>query len=136
MALVLRASGVALAALAVILVLRGTSSTFAVFVKIGAVVLLFGMAIAELSSGINEIRDVVSDVIRADSFTAKAISVMLKALGIALVGRVCADICKECGEQGLAQGVESVAGIVIFSLSIPILSEILLLASDVLERGA
>ena len=41
MALVLRASGVALAALAVILVLRGTSSTFAVFVKIGAVVLRF-----------------------------------------------------------------------------------------------
>ncbi|MBO7303281.1 MAG: stage III sporulation AC/AD family protein [Clostridia bacterium] len=136
MALVLRASGIALSALAVILVLRGTSGVFATLVKVGAVVLLFGMALAELSSGLADIKDAVSGIVDGDSFTGRAISVMLKALGIALVGRVCADICKECGEQGLAQGVESVSGIVIFSLSVPILSEILFFASDVLKRGA
>ena len=135
MALVLRASGVALTALAVILVLRGASSAFATLVKVGAVVLLFGMTLAELASGLDDIRGVVSGIVDGASFTGRAISVMLKALGIALVGRVCADICKECGEQGLAQGVESVSGIVIFSLSVPILSEILLFASDMLERG-
>lgn len=135
MALVLRASGIALAALAAVMVLRGASSGFAVFVKVGALVLLFGMAVSELSSGIGDLRGIIFDIIDGNSFTGRAISVMLKALGIALLGRICADICKECGENGLAQGVESVSGIVIFSLSLPILSEILSFASDVLQKG-
>jgi stage III sporulation protein AD len=61
---------------------------------------------------------------------------MIKALGIALIGKVCADVCKECGEGGLAQGVETVAGALIFSLSVPILSGILEFAVDVLSRGS
>ena len=136
MDVILRAAGVAIAALAVLLVLRGVTGNFAVFVKIAAVLLLFGMAILELSHGVSSIRETVFAFIDSESFVGKAISVMVKALGIALVGRICADICRECGEGGLAQGVEAVAGGVIFSLSLPILSEILEFASDMLARGS
>jgi stage III sporulation protein AD len=94
------------------------------------------MAILELSHGVSSIRETVFAFIDSESFVGTAISVMVKALGIALVGRICADICRECGEAGLAQGVEAVAGGVIFSLSLPILSEILEFASDVLARGS
>lgn len=136
MDVILRAAGVAIAALSVLLVLRGVTGNFAVFVKIAAVLLLFGMAILELSHGVSSIRETVFAFIDSESFVGTAISVMVKALGIALVGRICADICRECGEGGLAQGVEAVAGGVIFSLSLPILSEILEFASDVLARGS
>ena len=135
MDIILRASGVAICALALLLVLRGASGNFAVFVKIAAVLLLFGMAISEISQGVLSIRETVLEFIEADSFVGTAISVMVKALGIALIGRICADICRECGENGLAKGVEAVSGGVIFSLSLPILSEILKFASDVLSRG-
>lgn len=136
MDVILRAAGVAIAALSVLLVLRGVTGNFAVFVKIAAVLLLFGMTILELSHGVSSIRETVFAFIDSESFVGTAISVMVKALGIALVGRICADICRECGEGGLAQGVEAVAGGVIFSLSLPILSEILEFASDVLARGS
>ena len=136
MILMLRAAGTAIAALIVILALRGISNIFATLVKVGAVLLLFGFFIFELSAGISSVREAVSHFIDENSFVGASISVMIKALGIALVGRICADVCKECGESGLAQGVELVAGIVIFSLSLPILSEILSFASDLLQRSA
>jgi stage III sporulation protein AD len=136
MTLMLRAAGVALAALVALLVLRGTGSTFTVFVKIGAVLLLFWLVSVGLARGISTIREVVSEFIEPDSFVGTSISVMIKALGISLIGRICSDICKECGESGLALGVESAAGVVIFLLSLPILTEILAFASDILSRGA
>ena len=135
MVIMLRAAGIAIIALVLVIILRGTSGGFAAFVKAGAILLLFGTVIFELFEGIGFVRELVSDFIEPDSFVGVAVSVMLKALGISLIGRICADICRECGENGIAQGVESVAGIVIFSLSLPILSKILSFASDVLQRG-
>lgn len=134
--LMLKAVGASLIALVALLVLRGVGSGFATLVKIGGVLLLFGIAIFEISRGVESIRSLVAEFIEAESFVGRSITVMIKALGIALIGKVCADVCKECGEGGLAQGVETVAGALIFSLSVPILSGILEFAVDVLSRGS
>lgn len=136
MELVLRAAGIAFAALVLLIVLRGTSGVFANFVKIGALILLFSIVAFELAKGVFEIRELVFGFIDEESFVGISIAVMIKALGIALIGRICADICRECGENGLATGVESAAGIVIFSLSLPILSEILRFAAELLRRSS
>lgn len=136
MTVVLRACGIALIALVALFVLRSVSSGLSSFVKIGAAVLLFGLVMLELTKGIEALKEIISVLGSSNEFVGEAIGVMLKALGIALVGRICADICRECGEGGLAQGVEAVAGVVIFSLSLPILSAILSFASDVLGRSS
>ena len=136
MDIMLRVVGVTVAALVLLVVLRSISGTFATFVKVGAVILLLGAVVLKLSEGIAEIKSLMSVFVDENSFVGISVSVMVKALGIALVGRICADICRECGESGLATGVESVAGIVIFSLSLPILSEILQFAAELLRRGS
>lgn len=136
MDIMLRVAGVTVASLVLLVVLRSISGTFATFVKVGAVILLLGAVVLKLSEGIAEIKSLMSVFVDENSFVGISVSVMVKALGIALVGRICADICRECGESGLATGVESVAGIVIFSLSLPILSEILQFAAELLRRGS
>ena len=45
-------------------------------------------------------------------------------------------VCKECGENGIAEGVEMLSGVVILSLSLPMLSKILGFASEMLKRSA
>jgi stage III sporulation protein AD len=135
MSAVLRAAGIALIALVALLALKGFSNGVGVLLRVGATVLLFGAAVFELSHGIAEIRALSFGIVGENSFVASALGVMLKALGIALVARVCSDICRDCGEGGLASGVETVAGVVIFSLSLPILKEILGFASELLSRG-
>lgn len=131
----LRAVGLAIVSLIALILLRGSASGFTSFVRVGALILIFGTVVFELAEGIIAIEDTVSETVDGNSFVAVSLSVMIKSLGIAIIGRICADICKECGEGGLAQGVELVSGAVIFSLSLPILSEILGFASDVLSRG-
>lgn len=135
MSVLLRAMGIAFLALIVIFVLRGTGGGFEGFVKIGACALIFSLVALELSRGIDILKSVYLEINIENEFLGEALGVMIKALAIAFVGRIGADICKECGESGLAQGIEAVSGVVIFSLSLPILSGILGFASDVLMAG-
>ena len=135
MQILLRALGIAILSLIVIWVLKGVNSSFYSLVKVGACILLFSLVALELSYGIDAIRDVYLDIKTDNAFLGEAIGVMIKALAIALVGKLGSDICKECGEGGLAQGIDTVTGVVIFSLSIPILGRILEFASEVLKRG-
>lgn len=135
MSLLLRAVGIALIALVAMLVLKSLSSGFSALLRVGAMILLFTIAFFELARGIAELRELSFGIVGENSFVASALGVMLKALGIALLARICSDICRDCGESGLAFGVESVAGVVIFSLSLPVLAEILGFASELLSRG-
>ena len=135
MQVLLRALGIAVVSLVAIGVLKGVNGNFQGLVKVGACILLFSLVALELSHGIDAIRDVYLDIKTDNVFLGEAIGVMIKALGISLIGKLGADICKECGEGGLAQGIEVVAGVVIFSLSVPILGRILEFASEVLKRG-
>ena len=136
MALILKGAGVAFIALIALLLLRETSGRFSVLIKIGTVVLLFALIIGELAVVFGELLGDIRDVISQDEFLNSSVSVMLKALGVALIGKICADVCKECGENGIAEGVEMLSGVVILSLSLPLLSKILGFASEMLKRSA
>jgi stage III sporulation protein AD len=136
MALILKGAGIAFIALIALLLLRETSGRFSVLIKIGTVILLFALIIGELAVVFGELLGDIRDVISQDEFLNSSVSVMLKALGVALIGKICADVCKECGENGIAEGVEMLSGVVILSLSLPVLSKILGFASEMLKRSA
>lgn len=136
MALILKGAGIAFIALIALLLLRETSGRFSVLIKIGTVILLFALIIGELAVVFGELLGDIRDVISQDEFLNSSVSVMLKALGVALIGKICADVCKECGENGIAEGVEMLSGVVILSLSLPMLSKILGFASEMLKRSA
>ena len=57
---------------------------------------------------------------------------MLKALGMALVSKLCADVCRDSGETALAGGVESAGRIAILVLSLPTFAKILALVGEML----
>ncbi len=58
---------------------------------------------------------------------------VLKALGVALISQICADICRDCGETGAANSVETIAKLEILMLCLPMLSDILETAGEVLS---
>lgn len=136
MALILKGVGLALVAVIALLVLREISGRFTVLVKLAAVVLLFALVVGELSVILGSLTEDIRKVISQDEFLNSSVSVMLKALGVALIGKICSDICRECGENGIAEGVEMLSGVVILSLSLPMLSKILSFASEILQRGS
>ncbi len=52
-------------------------------------------------------------------------SLLLKALGVSLLCGAAADICRACGENTLASGVESAGKALIMLLSLPVVSYLL-----------
>ncbi len=136
MVLILKGVGLALVSIIALLVLREISGRFTVLVKLAAVVLLFALVVGELSVILGSLTEDIRKVISQDEFLNSSVSVMLKALGVALIGKICSDICRECGENGIAEGVEMLSGVVILSLSLPMLSKILSFASEILQRGS
>lgn len=61
---------------------------------------------------------------------------VLKSLGIAILTQCCADICKDCGEGGIANGIELIGKIEILVLSLPLIDDILELAGRLLSLGS
>lgn len=133
--MMMRACGVAVIASLCIAVIGGGSGGYVFALRTGGAVLLFGIFMLIFGDSIEALRE-VSQGIYANEFATDAFGVMLKGLGVALLSRFCSDICRDCGEQTLASGVESVGRIVIFSLSLPMLMDILALTGDILRMGA
>lgn len=127
----MRACGVAILASVCLAVVGKLSGAYGTVLRIGASLLIFGIFVSVLGKVIGAIEDLVSFG-EEGTFASRAFGLMLKGLGIALVGRFCSDVCRDCGEQTLAGGVESVGRIAIFALSVPMLVEILSFACELL----
>lgn len=59
-------------------------------------------------------------------------AILIKALAVALSCQVCAEICRDCGENTLASKVELAGKIGIIILSLPILQQLLMMARGML----
>ncbi len=127
--------GVAVLCSVVICVLGKYLGTLGTALRIGGGILIFGMTVALLGESVGQLRSVLSFGERATGFSIDTFSLMLKALGIAFVSKFCADVCRDCGENTLAGGVESVGKIAMISLCLPILAQILSRASEILDAG-
>lgn len=113
------------------LMLIGRQSGYSVVLRIGGGALLFGILLLLVGQVVGVLEEFSE--LSGSSYVRDAFSVMLKGLGVALLGRFCADICRDCGESTLASGVESIGKAVILSLALPMLLETLRLASGLLD---
>ncbi len=60
-------------------------------------------------------------------------AVMLKGLGVALITRICASVCRETGRTGIAEYVELAGRLEILLLCLPLMSRILSAAAELFE---
>ena len=121
---------IALIALVLATLIRHWKSDFLPIFRI-AVLLLF--AIPALSSAtplISFLRELTSSTTASEHGAT-----LLKALGIAVLVQWCSDVCRECGEGGIAGGVELIGKIEILLLALPLIREILSVAERLLSLG-
>lgn len=92
--------------------------------RVGGGAVVFGILLLIVRDGSGQISGLASVGGEAGGYIEKSLSVILKALGVALMSRFCSGICRDCNEASLADGVESVGKAVIFLMSVPIFAEI------------
>ena len=125
---ILRAAGIAVMAAVLVFLLREAGFRGAKIVGIIATVGLGAYAISavgELSHGFGA------------AYFGKEIEegaqLVLKIIGTGYVFGICADICRELGESGLATGVLAVGRVEILLLSLPTLREIIGLGIELMK---
>ena len=126
---ILKLCGIALLCVVGAMLLRNFKGDTALLLRIGGTVLIYGVLVIS----IREIADELLGVI--DVSEEKYISVLTKALGIALCSKICADICRDCGESTIASGVELGGKVAIFSLCIPLIGDLMNFVSEILRLG-
>ena len=110
------------------LLLRTRSGEVALLLRIGGLVLLTGALVVSVREPLSELRAIIEG-----EGLGKYVTVMLKALGIAVLCGTCGDICRDCGEGSIATGVETAGNLMILSLSLPLIREILGVAAELLS---
>lgn len=66
--------------------------------------------------------------------TEPYMSVMLRALGICVLCRLCADVCRDCGEASIASTVESAGKIIMVLLALPLVGQIAEYARELIDK--
>ena len=112
------------------LLLHGRNGELSSLLRVGGVVLIMGLLMLSLKDAFGELGSLL-----AVSSLAAYVSVMLKALGIALLCATCGDVCRECGSGSVATCVELAGNLLILSLCIPMLRELLGYAGALLSMG-
>ena len=110
------------------LLLRTKSGELALLLRVGGLALMTGVLVLSMREPLSELRGLVEGQAISD-----AVTVMLKALGIALVCGICGDICRDCGEGSIATCVETAGNLMILSISLPVIREILDVVAELLS---
>ena len=102
---------------------------FLPFLRIAIIAVLLLYALSSAIPFIGFVKDLMNNAL-GDWAT-----VLLKALAIAILTQICADMCRECGESSMANGVELIGKMEILILALPLMEAILELAQDLLALG-
>lgn len=121
---------VAVLGLAVALIVKQWKSDFLPLIRVGLTV-LFGVVVLTAASPLLAYVRELSSLPAVSEYA----EVLFKAMGIAVLSDVCAGICRECGENGIATGVELVGKVELLLLCLPLIGQILSTARTLLEMG-
>ena len=125
---ILRICGIALLCAIASIIVGKMAGDFSLAIRLCGLCILLGGACSLLLALVGEIGGYG---LWADA--SELVALMLKALGIAFLCRLCSDVCRDCGATTIASAVESVGKLTIVALAMPLLTELVLYARDLLE---
>ncbi len=127
--LLARACGICLICLVACVLLRQVRSELGAFVRVAGLLLVLGMLLPVFGG----LRSSLGELLAVGDLEPYA-EVMLRALGISLLCKLCADVCRDAGEGSLAGGVELAGKTVLVLLCLPLIEQILHYAGALLEE--
>ncbi len=119
--------GIALCALAAIIILRGHKSDFAGFVGLAASLIIFGAAVTAFIPVIDFVKGLMAGTRFGEYF-----EILFKAFGITMVIWLSSEACRDAGEVSMASKLELLGKAEILLLCIPLIDELFGLTSEIL----
>lgn len=118
---IIKIIGIGFIAVIIIILIKQYRPEFAIYVSIGAGILIFSI-IAGKFSGIIE---VLKSFTNKTSINNEFLTLLIKITGIAILTEFAVSICKDSGESAIASKVDLSGKVIIMSMSIPIMASLL-----------
>lgn len=128
--MILRICTLAMIALILSLLLKQWKSDFLPLVRIAISILFAFLILSAIAPLIRYLQALLENTLASEYA-----SLLFKALGLAILTQICAEICKESGEGGIASAIELVGKIEILVLALPLINDILALAKNLIALG-
>ena len=119
--------GLALICVVVFSAVRGMGRDFEVPMKLTGAVVFLGLILGIARPLVGYLRQMLSE-----GAVSEYAELLMGALGVAVLTGVCADICRECREGGIASYVETAGRLEILLLCIPLIRDILASVAELL----
>lgn len=118
---IIKIIGIGLIALIIIVILKQYKPEFAIYVSLGAGILIFVIIAGKISG----IIDILKSLANKTSINNDFLVLLIKITGIAILTEFAVSVCKDSGENAIASKVDLGGKVIIMSMSIPIMSSLL-----------
>lgn len=125
---ILQIAGIAISGVLLISIIRNFKPELAIYVVIATVLVIFLMALEQLTSVFQFLKTVYDEMTYGKEF----FPIIIKVLVVAYLADFTAQLCNDAGESAIGSKVELAGKIIIFYLSLPILLSILTLINSIL----
>lgn len=113
--------GIVLTALIINIVLKNYSKEFTFLINIVCTIIIFTL----ISKDLKGIVDMLTSISNEISVLLPYIKIMLKILGISMIAQLLSDLCRDNGENTLANQTELSAKIIILVTALPLFTTIM-----------
>ncbi len=120
--------GVGLISVILIIIIKQYRPEFAIYISIGAGVIIFTLISGKLAGIIEVLKNFASKT----SVNYDFILLLLKITGIAILTEFAVSICKDSGEFAIANKIDLGGKVIIMSMSVPILSSLVQIVINIL----
>ncbi|MBE6584677.1 MAG: hypothetical protein E7649_06865 [Ruminococcaceae bacterium] len=132
--LLIKIFGIAILGALFSVILRKWSMDVAVLFKVAVGVVLCIASITMLAPLMDRIREIGAAVDMSEE-VSDCITALMRALCVAIISHVCATVCRDCGENGIAYYAELGGKIEIMLISLPLFLEVLETALEMMRLG-
>ena len=113
--------GIVLTALIINIVLKNYSKEFTFLVNIVCTIIIFTLISKDLKGIVDRLTSISNEI----SVLLPYIKIMLKILGISMIAQLLSDLCRDNGENTLANQTELSAKIIILVTAFPLFTTIM-----------
>lgn len=113
--------GIVLTALIINIVLKSYSKEFTFLVNIVCTIIIFTLISKDLKGIVDRLTSISNEI----SVLLPYIKIMLKILGISMIAQLLSDLCRDNGENTLANQTELSAKIIILVTALPLFTTIM-----------
>lgn len=113
--------GIVLTALIINIVLKNYSKEFTFLINIVCTIIIFTLISKDLKGIVDRLTSISNEI----SVLLPYIKIMLKILGISMIAQLLSDLCRDNGENTLANHTELSAKIIILVTALPLFTTIM-----------